>query len=170
MNQDDREAILDLFRRLREVETRAAPRDPEAEALIRQAIAGQPSAPYYMAQTIIVQNAALREAERRLAELESRREERAGFFGGLFGGGTRTSVPRAGRREAPAEPMSGGFLAGAAQTALGVAGGVLIGNMIAGAMFGSGEASAAPAEEPAPDEEMDADQGGDFGDFDVGDF
>ncbi len=67
MNDDDRAAIIDLFQRLREVEGRAGPRDPEAEALIRSAIAAQPGAPYYMAQTIVVQNAALREAERRIA-------------------------------------------------------------------------------------------------------
>ncbi|HET7718120.1 MAG TPA: DUF2076 domain-containing protein [Bauldia sp.] len=178
MNDDDRAAILDLFRRLREVEGRSGPRDPEAEALIRSAIASQPGAPYYMAQTIIVQNAALREAERRIAELESRGEERGGLFGGLFGsGGGRSSVPPAGRRrEEPAfagRGESGGFLAGAAQTALGVAGGVLIGNMIAGAMFG-GDASAeeAPPEQETPEEEMDADSdfGGDLGGDFGGDF
>ena len=73
MNDDDRAAIIDLFQRLREVEGRSGPRDPEAEALIRSAIAAQPGAPYYLAQTIVVQNAALREAERRIAELESDR-------------------------------------------------------------------------------------------------
>ena len=72
----------------------------EAEALIRSAIAAQPGAPYYMAQTIVVQNAALREAERRIVQLESQDEEQqGGLFGGLFGGGRgRGSVPPTGRR------------------------------------------------------------------------
>jgi hypothetical protein len=70
----------------------------------------------------------------------------------------------------------GGFLAGAAQTALGVTGGVLLGNAIAG-MLGGSEAKAAepatekgteePHEEPQT-EEADFDDGGaDLGDFDV---
>ena len=176
MNDEDRAAILDLFQRLRDVEGRAGPRDPDAEALIHSAIAAQPGAPYYMAQTIVVQNAALREAERRIADLESRAAEAeaggGGLFGGLFGGGAargRGSVPPTGRRrEEPALAGNGGggFLAGAAQTAMGVAGGVLLGNMIAGAMFGDGSASA--AEEAPPEEEMgggDMDSGEDFGDF-----
>jgi len=170
MNNDDRAAILDLFQRLREVEGRSGPRDPEADALIRSAVAAQPGAPYYMAQTIVVQNAALREAERKIAELESAPEERGGLFGGLFGGG-RASVPPVGRRRA--EPAlsggGGGFLAGAAQTALGVAGGVLLGNMIAGAMFGDDAEAANMAPEQDPSE-GDMDPGGDFGDFDLGEF
>jgi len=180
MNDEDRAAITELFERLREVEGRAAPRDPEADALIRHAIAAQPGAPYYMAQTIVVQNAALREAERRIAELEARAAEAeaggGGLFGGLFGtagGRGRGSVPPIGRRREPpalSGGAGGGFLAGAAQTALGVAGGVLLGNMIAGAMFGD-DATAGEASPPddAGAEDLDA-GGGDFGDFDIGDF
>lgn len=176
MNDDDRAAILDLFRRLREVEGRSGPREPEAEALIQSAITAQPGAPYYMAQTIVVQNAALREAERRIAELESRGNEQGGLFGSLFSGGGRgrSSVPPTGQRRqdpALAGGQGGGFLGGAAQTALGVAGGVLLGNMIAGAMFGDGEVSAGeapPDEAPEPEMDSDSDFGGDFGgDFDV---
>ena len=184
MNDEDRAAILDLFQRLRDVEGRSGPRDPDAEALIRSAVNAQPGAPYYMAQTIVVQNAALREAERRIAELESRAAEAetggGGLFGGLFGSGNgggrgRSSVPPAGRRSvdpALAGRGGGGFLAGAAQTAVGVAGGVLLGNMIAGAMFG-GDGSAAAAEAAPPEDDMgggEMDAGGDFGDFDLGDF
>ncbi len=186
MNDDDRAAIADLFARLGEVEGRSGPRDRAAEAMIRAGVAAQPAAPYYMAQTIVVQNAALREAERRLAELEARDEERAdGLFGGLFGGAAaRPSVPPVGRRrEQP--PVAGrgdggnGFLAGAAQTALGVAGGVFLGNLIAGAMVGSGDAAAAePDAEAAPEADPaddlsgpDGAADGDFGgDFDFGDF
>ena len=54
--------------------------------------------------------------------------------------------------------QGGGFLAGAAQTAMGVAGGVLLGNAIAG-MFGGDEAQAAQPAEEAPADE--ADFGGD---------
>lgn len=53
----------------------------------------------------------------------------------------------------------GGFLAGAAQTAMGVAGGVLLGNAIAG-MFAGNEAQAAQSDASEP---KAADEGMDFG-------
>nr|MBX2856195.1 DUF2076 family protein [Paracoccaceae bacterium] len=54
-------------------------------------------------------------------------------------------------QQAPSQ--GGGFLAGAAQTAMGVAGGVLLANAIGG-MFDGGEAQAAEAPaEPAPEPE-----------------
>jgi hypothetical protein len=63
----------------------------------------------------------------------------------------------------------GGFLAGAAQTAMGVAGGVLLGNMIASA-FGGNEANAAEAAQPEPQQaaaEDFSDSGEDFGFDDI---
>ena len=59
MNANDRQAIEALFERLGEVERRSPPRDKEAEAFIGARIARQPAAPYYMAQTIVVQQQAL---------------------------------------------------------------------------------------------------------------
>jgi hypothetical protein len=92
----------------------------------------------------------------------------------------------------PQQPGGGGFLAGAAQTALGVTGGVLLGNAIAGMLGGRDAKAAEPAadkgtkedkgtedkgaedkgtEEPQDDahtEEADYDDGGaDLGDFDM---
>jgi hypothetical protein len=60
----------------------------------------------------------------------------------------------------------GGFLAGAAQTAMGVAGGVLLGNMLAGAFSGGDEAKAADAGQAEPQQaaaEDIGDAGDDFG-------
>jgi len=170
MDRNDRQAIATLFDRLAEAERQSPPRDPEAEAFIRENISQQPGAPYYMAQTIVVQQQALEAAQARIADLEARSAGRGGFFGALFGGGdNRRPQPRQSYRQQPdRQPWgnqgnpSGGFLAGAAQTAVGVAGGVMLGNMIAGAMFGGGDAQAAEA--PADD------SGGDAGDFDGGDF
>jgi hypothetical protein len=72
-------------------------------------------------------------------------------------------------------PQQRGFLSGAAETALGVAGGVLLGNLIAGAFSGGGQATAAEQEPADADADADANEpgdGGDFGDggFDAGDF
>jgi hypothetical protein len=198
MDRNDRQAIEDLFDKLATVERQSPPRDAESETFIRDKIARQPGAPYYMAQTIVVQEQALAAAEARLAELEEQaakaRPANGSFFDSLFGDRREPqrstgSVPRAGT--ATREPMppqqsgGGGFLAGAAQTALGVTGGVLLGNAIAG-MLGGHEAKAAEpadkgaedkgaedkgAEEPRDDahtEEAGYEDGGDdFGDFDM---
>jgi hypothetical protein len=192
MDQRDREAIEELFQKIAEVERRSGPRDAEAEAFIRGRIAQLPAAPYYMAQTIVVQEEALNEAERRIAELESGAGQgQGGLLGGLFGGGR----PERHRRYAPAaarsrqaegpwvqgRPAGGGFLAGAAQTAMGVAGGVLLGNMIAdlfspdpaaaGEAGDAGFDDTAQGAEAGAEAEVGADAGGDFGgDFDLGSF
>lgn len=169
LNPEDRNAIQGLFRRLADVEHSAEPRDPEAEALIRDEIARQPAAPYYMAQTVLVQEHALSVAERRIKELEDELEQR--------GRHAVSTAPQRGpwdRAERRDDARGGGFLAGAAQTALGVTGGVLIGSAI-GSMFGGGGTATAaePAPEPQPEPEPDvqdhgADDGGDFGGFDLG--
>lgn len=190
LNPDDRRAIEGLFSRLREVEQRTEARDPEAEALIREEISRQPGAPYYMAQTILVQEHALSVAERRIAELEEKLERRPGdFLGGLFGGSreaARTQYQPPARRETGpwdrderySGNRGGGFLAGAAQTALGVTGGLLLGSAI-GSLLGAGAAQAgeAGADQDASAQEADqqdtgadsGDAGGDdFGGFDDG--
>jgi uncharacterized protein len=188
MDNQDRRAIEQLFDKLGAVERRAPRRDPEAEALIRDLIATQPGAPYYMAQTIIAQEQALTAAQRRIEEAEADRQEPGGFLAGIFGGGrdrvpprdeTRREVPPAAPTARPWDrPAGGGFLAGAAQTAMGVAGGVVLGNLLAGALFGHGSAAAAddgPAN--AASESTLADDGADSGahggadaDFGDGDF
>lgn len=179
IRDEDERAIDDLFERLRNVERNSAPRDVDAERLIRQRLAENPAAAYFMAQTIIVQEAALREAQQRIEALEARQGQ-GGFLGGFFGS-DRPTPPEApqrgpwGRVSSDAEDYGqrrfggGGFLAGAAQTALGVTGGLLLGSALAG-LF-TGDAHAAEAEAPPEPEPQDPgmdDGGGDWGDFDIG--
>jgi hypothetical protein len=76
--------------------TAATPRDPQAEAFINDAVRAQPYAPYVLAQTVLVQQQALENASRRLAELEAQAraepKEEPSFLGSLgkslFGGGS----------------------------------------------------------------------------------
>jgi hypothetical protein len=178
MDHQDRQAIEALFAKLSEVERQSGPRDAEAEAFIRQRVAAQPAAPYLMAQTIVVQEQALNAAQARIAELEHRLANRpaggGGFLSSLFGGGqpqpgpqlhqlppqqglSRHMAPGAGQM-APGRG-GGGFLAGAAQTAMGVAGGVLLGNMIAGAFSGGDEAKAGEGSQPEPQQAASEDFG-----------
>jgi hypothetical protein len=145
MNDGDREAIQDLFARLRAAEASAPDRDPAAEAYIRDRLEQNPSAAYYMAQTVIAQERALRAAGERMGYAEDGRQpepRRGGLLGGLLGGGRDDAPARPGPWGRPARPAAmgggmfggggggGGFLAGAAQTAAGVAGGVVLGNML----------------------------------------
>ncbi len=169
MDGNERQVIDGLFAKLREVDRQAPQRDAEAERHIGQLVAAMPTAPYYMAQAILVQEQALANQQQRVQELERAVAERpagGGFLGGLFGA-AQTPGPRRGSAS-PAQgpippqytqpgpamggspwgrPAGGGFLAGAMQTALGVAGGMLIADAISDAFTGG----AAEAGEPAPD-------------------
>jgi uncharacterized protein len=164
LDTNDRQAISGLFDRLAHVERQTPARDAEAERLIGEAIAHQPSAPYYMAQTVVVQEHALNAAQTRIEQLEAELAEArnapqgGGFLSGLFGAG---AAPR--NREQFPQPMPqgapGGFLAGAGQTAMGVAGGMLLANAASGMFAGEAEA----AEVPAPEEpDTGFDDGGDW--------
>ena len=180
-NQQDQQAIDGLFDRIEDVARNSPPRDRDAEALIQQRLREFPPAPYYMAQTILIQEQALQQAQERIQQLEASQRPTGGFLGGLFGGDEEPQ-----RRPARRGPWDrgqhdyddrrgqggGGFLAGAAQTALGVTGGMLLGSAIAGMLTGGAHASehrAEPAADQPPEEEFDA-GGDDFGggDFDMG--
>lgn len=184
MDRNDQQAIEQLFGKLAAVERQMPQRDGDSEAFIREQIASQPGAPYYMAQTIVMQEQALQGAQARIEELEAQAEaaprQSGGLFGSLFGGsapaprrsGAMPSVNRAASGQAntigqqPLPARGGGFLGGAAQTAMSVAGGVLLGNAIAGMLGGgAGEAQAAGAEEDAGVDEAGFDDGGDFGEM-----
>lgn len=172
MDHNDKAAIDGLFDRLRQAETASGLRDAEAEAHIRETLTRQPAAPYYMAQAVLVQEQALNALNARVEDLErelANRPAGGGFLGGLFGAPKpaeqspmyrRPGAPMAANMNQFQQAPRGGFLAGALQTAAGVAGGVVLGNLIAG-MF-TGDAQAA---EPQPEPEAaDDESGGDFGD------
>jgi len=99
MNDQERQVIADIFRRLEQVANQ--PRDPEAEAYIAECVRRQPYAPYAMAQAVFVQEQALAKLqadnEALRAELEAERRQpqpQGGFLSGLFGGGApRPSEP-----------------------------------------------------------------------------
>lgn len=180
MDHNDKAAIDGLFDRLRQAEAGSPPRDTAAEAHIRDTLTRQPAAPYYMAQALLVQENALQSLSARVEELErelaSRPAAGGGFLGSLFGG-PRPQTPAYGpgaQRPGAAlaqgmQPFQqaprGSFMAGALQTAMGVAGGLILGNMLADMITGGNDAQAAeepaPAPEPAPEEDAFADFGGD---------
>ena len=167
MQSEEQRLIDGLFSRLKEAEAHSASRDTSAEERIAQHVSAQPAAPYYMAQTILIQEAAIKQLNDRIQALESQvsqlqaaKPSSGGFLSGLFGGGgsSRGSDPipgaeQYGRPQASSQPQyapqqqqsyapqaaarGGGFMAGALQTAAGVAGGVVLGNMLTNMFSGS---------------------------------
>ena len=184
MNTQERQIIDDLFDKLREAERQSGNREPLAEARIRAHIEAQPASPYYMAQTIVMLEQTLQKAHARLEELErelANGPANRGFLSSLLGAGQSQArsdslqgyTPRtvntpsrpgalcgAPGPDMAAQPGRGGFLAGAAQTAMGVAGGLLLGSML-GSSFGSGQAM--EASKPGPEETAAEYSGDDFG-------
>ncbi len=162
LRPEDKRAIEDLFERLTNVEKHSGARDFDAEKLIWENLRRHPEAAYYMAQTIIVQEAALREQQSRIEALEADIDNGAGGFLESIFGDDRPKRRPATREDARGPARDGGFLAGAAETALGVTGGILLGNAIGGMFGGSAHASDSP--------DRSADDGGDDwgGDFDIG--
>lgn len=169
MNSEEQSLIDGLFARLRDAEAQTAPRDAQAEAQINRHLVQQPAAPYYMAQAMLIQEAAIKRLDQRVKELEAQqakaqeqRPSSGGFLAGLFGGGqsqeprpaqaperpdgwgqTRFSQPggnasyasnpndfRPASAPAQAAPQGGGFMRGALQTAAGVAGGVMVADLL----------------------------------------
>src|SRR5690625_2300519 len=123
-----------------------------------------------MAQAIVFQEEALRQAQQRIQELENELSQRpaGGFLAGLFGGGdTRAEVPSAAGQASRLNAYRdrGGFLGGAMQTAMGVAGGMMLGSFLHSMITGGNEAAAADpvATDAPPAEDSSADSGFDSG-------
>jgi hypothetical protein len=142
MTPEERDLITGLFNRLRNADTQA--HDADAEQIINQAVAAQPGAPYLLAQTVLVQEHALANAQGRIAQLEKQLAAAASqpapsggsFLSGLLG---RSASPAPLIAPSPlpsAAPYpstvnlpssaGGSFLRSALTTAAGVAGGALL--------------------------------------------
>ncbi|MBH3430789.1 DUF2076 domain-containing protein [Pseudomonas alkylphenolica] len=117
MNSEEQTLIDGLFGRLRQAEDPTVPRDASAQARIAEHLQQQPAAPYYMAQAILVQEAALKRLDDQnkqlQAELKQARAQVAatapsnsgGFLSSIFGSGTRDPQPQT---QASASASSGG--------------------------------------------------------------
>lgn len=147
MQAEERDLITGLFERLRPFDSQ--PRDPEAERLIASLVVRQPSAAYLLTQTVLVQEQALKAAQARIAELESKPATAGGggFLSSAPNIGPWGAKPAAAPAPVPAAapsplPQGGGFLRSALSTAAGVAGGALLFEGLRG-LFGHQQAQAA---------------------------
>lgn len=135
MQPQEQTLIDELFDRLKQAHARDSQRDLQADQRIRKHLAEQPDAPYYMTQALLIQQAALTRLNERVKQLEASQSAPTGgsFLAGLFGS-ENTPPPRFTPPPAPTQATSrtGAFLGGALQTATGVAGGVLLADMLGG--------------------------------------
>lgn len=119
MNTEEQSLIDGLFGRIKQAEDPNQPRDAQAQACIEAHLRTQPAAPYYMAQAILVQEAALKQLDEKNKQLEAElKQARAqvdatrssntnsgGFLSSIFGAGSRSPDPQPQR---PAPATSGG--------------------------------------------------------------
>jgi hypothetical protein len=109
MTPQEKDLLTTLLARLKSAG--GQPKDPEAEGLIRQAMAEQPDMPYYLVQTVLIQDLSLHQAQSRIADLEKQLTDAqqaakptvGSFLGGLFG--QRPAAP-AGSSAPPAGPWT----------------------------------------------------------------
>ncbi len=153
MNQNDKVMIDKLFDQLGEAATQTTNRDPEADGYIRQRVQRQPEILYNMIQTLILQQKTLQHAKAYVDKLQQQ-------------GGVQTTVPA--QPEQPRQEQS--FLAGAAETAVGVAGGIFLADAV-GSIFDSVDYDVAAdavdeAYEAGLEDAVDLDDGFGFDDLD----
>jgi hypothetical protein len=154
MTPQEQQMLQSLIQRVNQ--TRLQEKDFDAEEMLQQTLGRNPDALYILAQTVLVQQYALDQAQRQLEQLRQQQPQRStSFLGGLLGR-EETSRPAppppppssyASPQYAPAPnygcsgPQSGGFLRGAMQTAAGVAAGALAFEGIESLMHGFGHAA-----------------------------
>ncbi|MEW6611582.1 DUF2076 family protein [Thermithiobacillus tepidarius DSM 3134] len=137
-------------------------KDPEADAMIRDAFAQQPDAPYLVVLKAMLLEQALEQARAQLAQMQSRTAQAQSFLAGspwdapAAGQAPAAQAPFRPQYQPQAQTLSGGmtsFLGTAASLAAGVAGGALLfegiesllGHHGAGGLFGQN--APAPVEE-----------------------
>jgi len=98
MNSEEQTLIDGLFSKLRQAEADSAPRDTLAEARIKEHLTQQPSAPYYMAQAILVQEAAIKQLDGQSKQLTEQIKQ------------LQAQLQQAQAQAAAPAPSSGGFL------------------------------------------------------------
>src|ERR1700693_1488845 len=90
MTPQERDLLTNLVSRLRQSPPQQT--DPEAEAMINDLVAEKPGTPYILAQTVLIQDYALHQAQDRIADLEQQLQgqppkKSGGFLSAIFGGG-----------------------------------------------------------------------------------
>jgi hypothetical protein len=147
MNQQDQQAIEELFRYLAQAAAQAPPRDKDADALIQRHLGqGPPGLTYQMAQTLVAQQHTINQLRSRLAAYQRQQGGApAGFappgYQGYRQPAYQPGYPQQGYQQQGYQQYGqpgGGFLAGAGQLALGIGGGILGAEVLTSIFDGAG--------------------------------
>jgi hypothetical protein len=169
MKDEEKNLIENLFHRLKSTELNSPEKDISADELIQKLVKKQPSSSYYMAQTILIQETAIKKMSAKIEELKKRintlnveeQNKKTSFLSNFFKknsdtqkvshnnnlwkykdnpsnlnnsihpttmSSTTQTLPTA--NNSINSSRSSGFLSNALQTATGVAGGMILGNML----------------------------------------
>jgi hypothetical protein len=108
MTPQERDLLTTLLDRLKSTAVQGQPKDPDADRLIRQAVAERPDMPYYLVQTVLIQDLSLHQAQARIAELEQQladanasQSQPTSFLGRLLGGGQSVQPSGGGANAGP---------------------------------------------------------------------
>jgi uncharacterized protein len=187
MTPDERALLQNFLRDLQN--TQGVGKDPEADAMINQALGGSPTAAYVLVQHAILSDQALHAAQQQIATLQAQLQQQPAPQPTSFLGGQPAQQP--GPWSAPAQPMpqaapqspgfmgpgpfrSGGglgsFLRSAGTTAAGVAGGALlfegVSSLFGGHGFGGGQPTENITNNYYDDDNDDGGSNDDGGDYD----
>ncbi|CAL4320370.1 Putative uncharacterized protein Yba2 [Buchnera aphidicola (Neophyllaphis podocarpi)] len=170
MHNEEISLIKNLFYRLKEAEISSNSRDQNAEKIIKNLLDNQPNSPYYMIQTILIQEEAIKKLNAKINLLENKiissksKTNNKGFFSNIFGRNnnendtfnnkqyypnnlinTENNTPTLQSSDVSSNSFTrnprgvssivgsnnnNSFLGNALQTATGVAGGVVMANML----------------------------------------
>jgi hypothetical protein len=147
MNQQDKQAIDELFQYLYRTAQQAGPRDSDAEALIQQYVKkAPPGLIYQMAQAMVAQQATIRQLRARLqaggGAPAGFGQARQGYAQPGYGGYGQPGPYQQGYgyQQPYQQPgRAGGFLAGAGQLALGIGGGIIGAEILTDIFSGVGD-------------------------------
>jgi hypothetical protein len=161
MTAQERDQLLQFLAALRQ--QRSLPKDTLAESLIREAVAQQPDAPYWLVQRSLALQLALNAAQARLAQLQAQCDEQAARLAsearpaaegatqpadGGAASGASARLQTAPITPAQPSPWGRGLLAQVSGTALGVTTGVVAGGLLLQGLqglWGADAASPGPA-------------------------
>lgn len=128
MNPNDKLMIENLSKKIKQAQP--VTKDPNAQALINQEIAGQPDALYLLTQAVLLQEEAIKQLQQQVSELQQQNSRRkGGLFSSVFGQQRQQAQPQSMPYQQPSFGQ-GSFLQSALSTAAGVAGGMMLFNGI----------------------------------------
>jgi hypothetical protein len=154
MTPQEQQMLQGLIQRVNQ--TQLQEKDFDAEEMLQQTLGRNPDALYILAQTLLVQQYALEQAQKQLEQLRQQQAQQprrsSSFLGSLLGRDDTSRAtppppppyqapqyaPASGYAPAYGAPQSGGFLRSAMQTAAGVAAGALAFQGIESLMHGFG--------------------------------